>query len=50
MKNFLDRFAEEIKTHLMFTFFHENISVFELMWKTAVEPDRPQKRFALHAG
>jgi hypothetical protein len=35
--------VEKIKTHFMFnTFFFENVTVYEIMWKNIVEPERPQ--------
>ena len=36
MKNFQIKFAEEIKTHILFsvTFFFENRAFYEIMWKT----------------
>jgi hypothetical protein len=35
---------EEIKTHFMFnTFFPENPSVYELMWKNVGQPDRSHR-------
>ena len=45
MKYFLDKFVEKIKTHVMsnlFFFFFENRSVYEIMWKYMVRPDRPK--------
>jgi len=40
---FQTKVVEEIKTHLLcsITFFSENRAVFEIMWKNAVEPERP---------
>ena len=35
--------VEEIKTHILYSVtFFENRSVFEIMWKNMIEPDRPQ--------
>jgi hypothetical protein len=36
--------VEKIGTHVLcsITFFFENHAVYELMWKNAVEPERPQ--------
>ena len=35
--------VEEIKTHNLYSVtFFENRSVFEIMWKNMIEPDRPQ--------
>jgi len=36
--------VEKIKSRILFsvTFFFENISVYEVMWKKRVEPERPQ--------
>ena len=47
---------QKIKTHIAFwiIFFSENLKVYEIMWKTVVEPDRPQMTlwdaWALNAG
>jgi len=40
---FQTKVAEKIKTHFMFNFnfCFENNAVYELMWKSIVEPDRP---------
>jgi hypothetical protein len=44
MRNFSDKFVEKIKTHILcaIIFFFENRAVYEIMWKNAVKPDRPQ--------
>jgi hypothetical protein len=36
--------VEKIKTHILcsVTFFFENPTVYEIMWKNMAEPDRPQ--------
>ena len=35
--------VEKIKTHFMFSnFFFENPAIYDIMWKTVVETDRPQ--------
>jgi hypothetical protein len=36
--------AQKIKTHILcsITFFFLNHSIYEIMWKNIVEPDRPQ--------
>jgi len=40
---FPTKFVEEIKTHILYSVtFFENRSVFEIMWKNMIEPDRPQ--------
>jgi hypothetical protein len=40
---FQTKCAEEIKTHVVFSnLISENRSVYEIMWKNFVEPDRPQ--------
>jgi hypothetical protein len=35
---------DKIKTQISFsvTFFSENLTVFQIMWKNMVQPDRPQ--------
>jgi hypothetical protein len=40
------KFSEKIKTHILYsiTLFFENRTVYEVMWKSSVEPGRPQKR------
>jgi len=36
-------FEENKNTHFTFSnFFFENLTVYEMMWKNIVEPDRPQ--------
>jgi hypothetical protein len=43
MRNVLNRIVEKIKTHCMFyNFFSENRAFYEIMWKSMIEPDRPQ--------
>jgi hypothetical protein len=41
---FQTKFVEKIKTHIMFNnlFFFENRAVYEIMWKSMVEPDKPE--------
>jgi hypothetical protein len=41
---FQTKVVEKIKTHFScsLTFFFENRTVYEIMWKNMVEPDRPQ--------
>ena len=41
-------FVENIKTHILcsITFFPENHSVYEIMWKNMVQPDRPNTAHA----
>jgi len=43
MKNISDKFVEKIKNSILciIFFFSENRTVYETMWKNAVEPDRP---------
>jgi len=38
------KFVEKTKTHFVFNnfFFSENRAVFEIMWKSIVDPGRPQ--------
>jgi len=38
--------VEEIKTHILcsVTFF-QNLSVYEITWKTSVEPGRPRRKY-----
>jgi hypothetical protein len=39
---FQTKVLENIEAHIMFNkFFSENRAVYEIMWKTMVEPDRP---------
>ena len=40
---FQTKFVEEVKTYILcsITFF-ENVALYEIMWKTTVEQDRPQ--------
>jgi hypothetical protein len=42
MKNISDKVVEKLETHILcsITFFFENRSVYEIMWKTFVERDR----------
>ena len=44
MRNFTGKFVEKIKTRMLcsITFFFGNRSVYEIMWKNIVVPDRPQ--------
>jgi len=45
MRNFSENFVEKIKKHILSSitfFFSENRDVYEVMWKSMVEPDRPQ--------
>jgi len=39
---FQTNFAEEIKTHFVFSEFFENFAIYDITWKTTVQPDRPQ--------
>jgi len=40
---FQTNFVEKIKTHFMLkNFFFENPTVYEIMWKNILVPDRPQ--------
>jgi hypothetical protein len=41
---FQTQFAEKLEIHILFsiTFFFENLAVYEIMQKNAVEPGRPQ--------
>jgi hypothetical protein len=40
---FQTNFLEDIKTHILCSItFPENHAVYEIMWKNAVQPDRPQ--------
>jgi len=52
---FQTKVVEKIKTHFLSSnFFFENCGVYEKMWKSIVEPGRPQTTHncacALHAG
>jgi hypothetical protein len=39
----LDKVVEKIKTHILYSIiFFENHAVYEIMWKSTVEPGRPQ--------
>jgi len=39
MRNVSNKVVDKIGTHLLYLkFFHENISVYEIMWKNIVEP------------
>jgi hypothetical protein len=43
MRNVTDKFAEKIKTQILYPIiFFEIRAVYEIMWKSIVEPDRPQ--------
>ena len=44
MRNVSDKIVEKIKTETsrLKTFFSENRSFFEIMWKNMVGPDKPQ--------
>jgi len=43
MKNVSEKCRENQNTHLMFYyFFPQNCAGYEIMWKNAVQPDRPQ--------
>jgi hypothetical protein len=45
MKNFSAKVVEKINTHFTFNnffFVFENRAVYEIMWKSIVQPDRPQ--------
>jgi hypothetical protein len=49
---FQTNFVEKIKGHVPLYYF-ENRAVFEIMWKSITDPDRPQKQYGehtLHAG
>jgi len=41
---FQTKVVQKIKAHFMFHnfFFFENRAVYEIMWKSVVDPDRPQ--------
>jgi hypothetical protein len=41
MRNVSAKAAEKIKTTFVFIFFPENRTVYEIMWKNMVQPDRP---------
>jgi len=42
---FQTKLVEKIETHFMSKKnFHENRTVWEIMWKNTVEPDRPQMK------
>jgi hypothetical protein len=50
-----EKALDKIKTHIMLTelFFFENRDVYEIMWKSVVDPDNHRRQygaFALHAG
>ena len=37
------KFVEKIKIHVLFPLtFSNNLSVYEIMWKNIVEPDKPE--------
>jgi hypothetical protein len=42
---FQKKFAEKFRTHISYIKknFSENRAAYEIMWKNAVEPDRPQR-------
>jgi hypothetical protein len=42
--DFLDKFVEKIKTHMLCStvFFSKNRAVYEIIWTNMVQPDRPQ--------
>jgi hypothetical protein len=48
--------VEKVKTHILFSInFSENSAVYKIMWRSTVEPDRPQMTVkygacAFHAG
>ena len=46
---FQTTFVEKIKTHILrsvtFIFFFENHTVYEIMWKNIVLPDRPLVKY-----
>jgi hypothetical protein len=45
MRNPSDKFVEKIKTQILCSImfvFHENLAVYEAMWKNMVEPEKPQ--------
>jgi hypothetical protein len=43
MRNFSAEVVDTIKTHILcWVTFSENRAVYEIMWKSAVQPDRPQ--------
>jgi hypothetical protein len=43
MRNILDRIVETITSHFLSNFFFsEKPAVYEVIWKTIVEPDMPQ--------
>jgi hypothetical protein len=47
MRNFLDKFVEKIKTHVLYsiTFFSsEKRAVYEIVSKNAVEPEGPKMK------
>jgi hypothetical protein len=39
---FLTKVVEKLKTHFFFSNFSKNCAVYEIMWKNAEEPERPQ--------
>jgi len=41
---FQTKVVEKIKTHILcsWTFFSENLTIYEIVWKNMVEPDRTQ--------
>jgi hypothetical protein len=54
-RNVLDKLVKEIETHFLFNnFFVLNRAAYEIVWKSIVEPDRPQMTkygsCALHTG
>jgi len=56
MRNVSDTSRENQKTHSMFSnFFSNHCTIYEIMWKNMVQPDRSQmtiwyRRCTLHAG
>jgi len=43
---FQTEFVEKIKTHILYSiFFSENYVVYEIMWKSVLEPDRPRWQY-----
>jgi hypothetical protein len=42
MKNVSEKVVEKMKIYFKFTFFFLNRAVYETMWKTVLERDRPQ--------
>jgi hypothetical protein len=42
LKLFRKTVVEKIKTHFMFNNFFLRLYLYDIMWKSSVEPDRPQ--------